>query len=196
MKKNSTTNVLIRKIEKLYFRVSLIILHKRIDGYHKVAAHKEHAEDIKSPLQECVDIIVGYALDNPEIIYTIDRLKNETTADHLHHHKKPQTAGQHNTVNQEHIGELSKYFKARRDGSDLHPGINEKLQHSIWDHVHATIRCARLGDERCSKMHASIADSACKELAHYMNKEEYQAFIREVLEHLNTSNFDKPNTNT
>ena len=184
MKKTFSHSALIRALKKLYTRVSLTVLHKRINEYQKVATHKKHANDIKSPLHECIDIIIGYALDNPEIIYTIDRLKNETTADHLHHHKKPQTAGQHNMVNQEHIGELSKYFKARRDGSDLHPGINEKLELSVWDHVHATIRCARLGDDRCSLMHAAITDCACKELAHYMNKQDYLLFTAEVKKHL------------
>ena len=186
MKQTSPYSVLIRKMEKLYFRVSLIVLHKRIDGYHKVAAHKKHAEDIRSPLQECVDIIVGYALDNPEIIYTIDRPRNETISNHLPQHKNKQTGDQYHAVNPNHISELSKYFKARRDGSDLHPGIKEKLQHTIWDHIHATIRCARHCDDRCSKMHAAIADSACKELAHYMEKEDYHLFTTEVKHHLDT----------
>ena len=192
MKQTISYSVLIYKIKKLYFKISLIILHKRINSYHRKVTHKNHTNDIKSPLHECVDIIVGYALNNPEVIYTIDHGVNKNSANQ-HGDEKKHAATPHSTVNQEHISDLSKYFKARSQGSDLYPGIEEKLEHSIWDHVHATIRCARSGDERCSKMHADIADSACKELAHYVNAEDYRTFTEEVEVHLKTLKFDYHN---
>lgn len=184
---------LVRGIEKVYFKVSLIVLHKRMDSYHRVASHQTHANDIKSPLQECVDIIVGYALDNPNVVYSVDHNMDKYTALHLSNHKKNQVAALHTQVNQEHIKELSKYFKARSTGSGLHPSIQEKLEHSIWDHVHATLRSARLGDDHCSQMHANIACYACKELAHYMNKDDYHVFTMEVENHLNILKSDYPN---
>ena len=193
MKKTFSHSALIRALQKLYSRISLIVLHKRINEYQKIATHKKHAHDIMSPLHECIDIIVGYALDNPEVVYTIGHLKSESATSNLHSHKKKHTAGQHSTVNQEHTRELSKYFRARSRGSSLHPGIREKLELSIWDHVHATIRCARFGNQHNSKIHADITDCACKELAHYMNKEDYQTFITEVKQHLHTLKSDHQN---
>ncbi len=192
MKQTISYSVLIHKIRKLYFRVSLITLHKHINRYHKIATHQNHANDIKSPLHECVDIIIGYALDNPKIIYTIGHTMNNSSANPRSRENTDAT-GQHITVSQEHISDLSKYFKARSRGSDLYPDIKEKLEHSIWDHVHATIRCARIGDKRCSKMHADIADTACKELSHYTDAEDYRAFTEIVEEHLKVLKSDYHN---
>lgn len=184
---------LIRGIEKAYFKVCLIVLHKRMNSYHRVASHQTHANDITSPLQECVDIIVGYALDNPNVVYSVGHNMDKYTTPHLSNDKNKQATTLPTQINQEHIKELSKYFKARSTGSGLHPSIQEKLEHSIWDHVHATLRCARLGDDHCSKMHANIACCACKELAHYMDEYDYHVFIVEVEDHLNTLKSDNPN---
>ena len=92
----------------------------------------------------------------------------------------------HPSINQEHIDDLSRYFKARSKDSDLHPAIQDKLEHSVWEHIHATIRCARQGDKRNAKMHLNIASTACKELGHYMKEEEYQAFVKKAEEHMGT----------
>ncbi|MDH3342176.1 MAG: hypothetical protein OEM07_00475 [Gammaproteobacteria bacterium] len=83
-----------------------------------------------------------------------------------------------------YVGELSKYFKERSQGSDIHPGIKEKLEHSVWEHIHAAIRYAHQGNEYNSKIHTDIACNACKELAHYMDDEAYRLFTIEVAKHL------------
>ncbi|MCW8831216.1 MAG: hypothetical protein OQK32_06825 [Gammaproteobacteria bacterium] len=183
---------LIRGIEKVYFKVSLVILHRRMDSYHTIATHQEHARDIKSPLQDCVDIIIGYALDNPKVIYRIDQSIDKHTTIHLSEHKNNLAAHLYCQPDHEHLSDLSRYFKARSAGFELYPCIQEKLEHSIWDHIHSTLRCARLGDQRCSKMHADIASHACKELAHYLNEEDYQTFTDEVEDHLNILKSDQP----
>lgn len=190
MSKTVSYRVLIRGIEKIYFKISLIVLHKRMDNYHKQASHskKEYANDIRSPLLECADILIVNNPDNPEVIHAIDCTTAESATTNWHTHEKHHAAtdlDNQAAFNHEHVGELSKYFRDRGRSSDLHPGIKEKLEHSVWEHIHATIRYARQGDDRSSKMHAGIASYACKELAHYLNQEDYQAFATEVEEHLN-----------
>ena len=101
------------------------------------------------------------------------------------HHPAAQHTG-HHELSRERIDELSKYFKERNKGADLHPSIREKLEHSVWEHIHATVRCARQGDKRNAKMHLNIAHTACKELGHYMDDEEYQAFVKEAEDHMGT----------
>ena len=187
MNRSNSYNALIGKIERLYFKVSLKILHRRMASYHKTSVHSEHAQEIKSPLQECIDIIVGYALDNAEVIYPVGTL----SADHLARSRSASaTTNVEEPISHQDISELSRYFKARSQGLDLHPSIQEKLENSIWDHVHATIRYARQGDKLNSRMHMNIANCACKELAHYLDKNDYCAFTGEVSAHLATLKSD------
>lgn len=199
MSKTVSYRVLIRGIEKIYFKISLIVLHKRMDNYHRQASHskKEYANDIRSPLLECADILIVNNQDNPEVIHAIDCTTAESATTNWHTHEKHRAATDANNqpaFNHEHVGELSKYFRERGRSSDLHPNIKEKLEHSVWEHIHATIRYARQGDNRSSKMHAGIANYACKELAHYFNQEDYQAFATEVEEHLNCLKATQQNT--
>lgn len=176
---------LIRGIEKVYFRVSLIVLHKRMDSYHKQSSHShhEHASDIHSPLLDCVDVLIVNNTNKPETIYSIDCTLTENAASNLYQHMNKVSA-MPAEFNHEYVGELSKYFKERSRSTDLHPCIQEKLEHSVWEHIHATIRCARQADKRNMKIHAGIASSACKELAHYMSEQDYRAFTTEVEQHL------------
>ena len=187
MNRSNSSNALIGKIERLYLKISLKILHRRMASYHKTSVSIEHAQEIKSPLQECIDIIVGYALDNTEVVYPVGTL----TAAHLSRSRSASVTGNdEEQISHQDISELSRYFKARSQGVDLHPSIQEKLENSIWDHVHATIRYARQGDKANSRMHMNIANCACKELAHYLEKNDYRAFTGEVSAHLATLKTD------
>lgn len=171
--------ILIRGIEKLYFKVSLIILHNRMDGYHSKINHIENPydQDIKTPLMEFIETTVAYAV------------KTNNT-EHNNQHSMPEAFSQsiqplpplqqHHEINPQHIGELSRYFKERSNGGEMHPSIKDKLEHSVWEHIHATTRCARQSDERNAKLHLNIASSACRELAHYMSDKEHHAFADEV----------------
>lgn len=176
MTKHFSYRVLIQSLGNLYTKVSLIVLHKRIGNYHRNAPHKEHARDVKTPLMEFIESTVAQAVkpNNMQVDSRDSTIEARLQIPHAGHHK----------LSRERIDELSKYFKGRSDGADLHPPIREKLKHSVWEHLHAALRTARLGDKRNSKMHADIVDSACKELAHYMDKEPYLAFIADVESHL------------
>ncbi|MCK5002854.1 MAG: hypothetical protein KAJ92_01915 [Gammaproteobacteria bacterium] len=167
--------VLIRGLEKLYFKVSLIVLHQRMDGYHKKINHNgnPYDQDIKTPLMEFIETTVEYAIKTNNN----DHTKTEGTPQSIQPMPPLQ---QHYEINPQHVGELSRYFKTRSNGGEMHPPIKDKLEHSVWEHIHATTRCARQGDERNAKLHLNIASSACRELAHYMSDNEHQAFADEV----------------
>ena len=178
---------LIQALKDLYTKVSLIVLHKRISTYQINAPHKEHAKHIKSSLMEFLETTISQAVQVNDITN-----KNELTTKLIQpRHYQPADQNAVNTLlNRDRINELSKYFKKRSKGAELHPPIQKQLEHSVWEHMHAASRCAKNGDKRNSKMHADIVDSACKELAHYMEEEPYLEFIGRVADHLSAL---KPN---
>ena len=184
MKNTAFYNALIRGIEKVYKKISLIVLRKRMDGYRKQESQSfnSYANDIKSPLSDCVESIISNKQDEPGTRHNNDSsILNTTTSQNSpanSHADKPHVADKRNA------GEFSRHYKERANGSELHPDIAKKLEHSIWEHIHATIRYARQGDKFNAAMHTDIANSACKELAHYMTGEHYQEFIMQIEEHL------------
>jgi hypothetical protein len=181
MKNTSFYKDLIHAIEKLYSRITLRILHKRMNAYHQQLSldnFKEHTVDIKAPLFKYIDDINSNDQQIVTGIQTLDySFYLQITNRHIPSHY--QFANQR-VVNKKNVSELSKYFKARHNGSELHLGIDEKLKHSTWEHIHAAIRHARLGDARVAKMHADIANHAYRELAHYVSNEVHTEFTVEI----------------
>lgn len=185
MKNAAFYNALIRKIEKIYNKISLIVLRKRMDGYHTQASQSFNlANGIKSPLLDCIDTIIVNNQDDSRTPHNNDR-PVLTTATNLNTPAKNHTDKPH-VVNKRSAEGLSRHFKARTNGSELHPEIAKKLERSIWEHINATIRYARQGDKYNATMHTDIANSACKELAHYMTEEHYQAFVMKIEEYLDS----------
>jgi len=184
MKRILVYSAFIRELQKIYARFVLTVLHSRMDRYHKQAHQslKPYANDIKAPLFECINTLIDTAQEKPDALPAVDQAIRANATNPPTPEKYP--AVDLPVVNQENVGELSKYFKARIKGPEAHPGIEEKLEHSTWEHIHAAIRCARQGDKRSAKMHANIASSACKELAHYMIEEQYRGFVAEIEQHL------------
>jgi hypothetical protein len=185
MKKTLFYSTLKQEIEKIYIKVSLIVLHKRIKGYSKQSdqSNVSHTHDIGIPLLECIDAINVNRRDDSDTSRVSDDANAESVITDPHAPIKYQPLKPH-VIDKKNIGDLSRYFKARSNGAELHPEIKEKLECSIWEHIHATIKYARQGDNRNAKMHADIVCSACKELAHYMSKDDYMNFIAGVNEHL------------
>ena len=175
--------ILIQALKELYTNISLIMLHKRISTYQINASHQEHASNIKSSLMEFIETTIAQAVKASG-----KTNENELATNHVK--PRPDRIAEQYIVetllNRDRINELSKYFKKRSKGAELHPPIKKQLEHSVWEHLHAASRCAKDGDIRNSKMHADIVDSACKELAHYMEEEPYLKFIGKVTDYLAT----------
>lgn len=58
--------------------------------------------------------------------------------------------------------------------------LGEKLMQSAWEHLHASIRCARLGNRDTAQLHAGIMESSLKEAAQFLDRERYRKFVADV----------------
>ena len=195
---------LLHELQRLYEQVALVQLHKRMDEYHKHANHskKPHAKDIKASLLEYVDNVVVVEKEKTKMPPEVNHPVVEDGAFGKH------VAQSHHTVfpfnfDKKHVGpnlykldkkqagDLSKYFKARKEGADLRSGIEEKLKNSIWDHINASVQCALKGDNRNAKLHVDIASYAFKEIAHYMPEGQYQELTGKINKRLDTLKADQ-----
>lgn len=189
MSKKFSYRGLIEGLKKLHFKVSLMALHKQINSYHSKASdgHRKYHGGIKTPLMDFIETTVSQAVttrSSNEAAHEQDTMASPTVPPHM---VQPAAHSDlHREISRERIDELSKYFKARTKGDELHPPIREKLEHSVWEHIHSTIRCARQGDKANAKMHLNIATAACKELGHYMDEEEYRAFVARAEDYMGT----------
>ena len=186
MKSSTFYNALIHAIETIYQKISVILLHKRMDRYHKepTSGQRSYANGIKSPLLDSIDDIIANQPDNSEASPGTGQPAIDSTA-------RPNTpaknhTGQAEMLENKNAEEFSKHVKASTNGTELYPEIAKKLEHSVWDHIHAAIRHARQGDKRNASMHTDIANSASKELAHYMNEEHFQAFLASIEKYLDS----------
>ncbi|NNF96065.1 MAG: hypothetical protein HKM94_03955, partial [Halobacteria archaeon] len=185
MKNASFYNDLIHAIENLYSSITLQILQKRMNTYHQAPStdnYTEHALDIKAPLFKYIDDISSNDQKTVTEVQTLDySFFSQTTHQHTSTHSE--LTSQRIVIKENNSG-LSKHFNTKHNDAEYHPGIDEKLKHSIWEHIHASIRHARLGDARVAKVHADIANSAYKELAHYVSSEAHTEFALEIEDQL------------
>ena len=187
--------MLLHKLQQLYYRIAVSRLHKLMDRYHRYTSHskKSHADDIKTSILEYVDNVVVVekeknitkGLSDTDHPVTEDGVttKHVTQSHHdLFPFKQDEKDDGPNpyALNKKQVDELSKYFKAREKGPELHHGMEEKLKDSIWVHMNASVQCALKGDGRSAKMHADIADYAFKEIAHYMPKVQYLELTEKI----------------
>ena len=172
---------LIQEIKELYNKASLAILHKRISDYHRHTDYSEHAHagDIKSLLITYIDKIPASTTASQETKFSADSIIPKEPVVDKYLYERHETDTRH-VVSHKYVGDLSKYFKSRRKAYDLQPGIKDKLEHSVWEHINASIQSAYKGDLKNSQMHADIANSAFKEVAHYMSVAEYNDFSKKV----------------
>ncbi|NOR43272.1 MAG: hypothetical protein GQ572_08025 [Gammaproteobacteria bacterium] len=200
--------MLLHKLQQLYYRIAVSRLHKLMDRYHSYTSHskKSHANDIKTSILEYVDNIVVVEKEK-----NITKGSNDTdhpvteagvAAKHVtqsHHDLFPFKSDEKDdgpnpyALNKKQVDELSKYFKAREKGPELHHDMEEKLRDSIWAHMNASVQCALKGDGRSAKMHADIADYAFKEIAHYMPKEQYLELTEKINRRLDTLKVNQDN---
>lgn len=73
------------------------------------------------------------------------------------------------TIKKEHLG--------ARVPSD---SVGSKLMQSAWEHLHASVRYARLGNADTAKLHASIMESSLKEAAHFLEEDVYTEFVQNL----------------
>jgi len=195
---------LLHELQDLYNQIYLTLLHKRMDGYHRHTSHsvKPHAQDIKSSLLEYVDKVVVVEKEKTKTPQNLNRPVDESEVIRKHtpqsqhiiypfNFDKKQVVSSSYKLDKKQVRELSNYFKARKKGTELHPGIKEKLKGSVWDHINASIQCALKGDSQNAKMHVDIANYAFKEIAHYMPEEQYQVLAEKINKRLDVLKADQ-----
>ena len=168
---------LINAIETLYLHIATSVLYKRMKAHHQLTGHMHIPQsDISSTLADCLEQIsaVENKGDVPSQKIDFSLLNNNKVTKPV---EKAFIHIQHRTVDRNNIKELSNYFKEQMNGAELHPSIAVRLEHSTWEHIHEAIRYSRLGDQRNSRIHAEIANHACRELSHYVSIEHHEAFI-------------------
>lgn len=188
-------SALIAVIEKIYLKIAVTILHKRMHAHHQISQQeaRSYTQDIKSPMLECIDEIISDSMDTTSTVYSMHYVIPTSARTNLHEPGAIYTEVQH-VIDKKNVGELSRYFKERRNGAEIHPDIAEKLERSIWEHTFSSVRYAREGDNHNASMHADIADYGCKELAHYLSEEDYRHFTKTVEEHINSLKLDSRDT--
>jgi len=68
----------------------------------------------------------------------------------------------------------------------VQPSAGDNLMRSTWEHLRASIRCAKAGDKEKARLHASIMDSALGEAARFLGREEYQEFVQKLEQELSS----------
>ena len=148
-------DLLIGEIKELYKKASLAILHKRISDYHRHADYSEHAHagDIKSLLITYIDKIPVNKDTSQETKFSADSIIPKEPVVDKYQYERRETDTTH-VVSNKYVGDLSKYFKSRKKAYELQPGIKDKLKHSVWEHINASIQCAYKGNLKNAQMHA------------------------------------------
>jgi hypothetical protein len=182
MKNSSFYNDVIHAIEELYSSVTMRILQKRRDAYHSESGNTDasgRSLDITAPLLKYIDDVSPQKQKS-----TIEnQTSDESSASNTTH---PTPSAHFEMSNKDIESGMTKHFKERNNAA-LHPRLVEKLEHSIWEHIHDSIRHAKRGEADIAKMHADIASNAYQELAHYVSPEAHAEFALEIQVHLDAS---------
>ncbi len=175
---------LIQAIEKIYYSIAWTGVQKRMDSYNKDGqGNSGYADGIHSPLMAAIDeMTIDQQHTEDEVQHSDDPVPGSPATDL--YSPLPHNDNKARVFTTEDVGDLSKHFREHRNESGLSSGIVEKLEHSTWQHINAAIRYAKKGEHQNAKIHADIANSACKELAHFMYEEQYKDFIVEIENHL------------
>jgi len=106
--------------------------------------------------------------------------KNIQTSEH--DQQRPNLPFEHITTSMTDEGQLtdSGSSSSLEAKLKLQTSAGEKLMQSTWEHLRASIRCAKAGDKEAARLHASIMDSALKEAAHFLDDQAYQEFVQEL----------------
>jgi len=166
---------LIRLIQKMHFKISLIVLHKQVLNYRKnINRNSGLSEAIRSSIKFIIqDAVLNINGQN-------NHNNSEMYESLVYKYNRPACV---QSINREELGELAKYFK-NRNTKAVFNSIEIRLEKSTVDHMHEAIRYARQGDERNAHMHADIASCSCEELSHFIDKEQYRDFVVQIKDSL------------
>jgi hypothetical protein len=164
-------NALLRLLKKLYSSIVMLYLRRLPKAYRRYDAEKK-TPSLSSQLADCVEKIADTAVaaehgvtDPPSV-----------TTGNIHPPHLPVSSAAAGA------GGLSLFLHDTHMHSAISLDAGDKLMHSTWEHIHASIRYARQGELKKARLHVQLANNAIKEAAHYVTEEVYVRFTREVEE--------------
>ncbi|MGB5440538.1 MAG: hypothetical protein WBN57_12400 [Gammaproteobacteria bacterium] len=163
---NHQTQKLLDEIYQLYSKITLKVLHIRIQKYHE---HTDSSHDITKHLTKHVHYLVNKHQEATSKVtwkkstFIVKNTSHVTTLDDYKNPNPPNI-----------INPLSDYLKNKKYADSSHSRIADQLISSTWEHFHAAIREARQGNTKTAIMHVDVANFAMKEVAHFLSEEEYQ----------------------
>ena len=168
---------LLATLKMLYSRLAMIVLNIRLNSYHFLYKLRENF-DIKSVLNQEIDKLVSNpAVAKSDTGFSSDKVQSSKLS--------PCMNKIESTCSTE--SEFSKHLKKRKSSSIIQPHIGDKLKKSAWEHIHASIRCAKQGSIKKAKLHADIAGNAIEEAGHFMNDSDYSDLVCKVEKYFNES---------
>lgn len=175
---------LLAVIKRLYSRIMTLRIegHSNTNHYHNNTAH---SQNIVSSLSECIDKLATHAVSHPVNEPDLHIAELEY---HLHDALPINHAASQEAAKRTKPGELSEYLKKsyRYSGPTIETG--NKLIRRTWEHLHASIRLARLGDVKNARLHSELTNSALNEASHYLSEQEYFRFSNDVIQALEEIN--------
>ena len=162
----------------LYRKVSIFAVRIRMRSYRQ-HVKSDATLNITALLKKEIDELVVSSVQN---IKHFSNISEEPHSSNLIISKEDNERyydnGRGNTHNAE--SEFAKYLKQNKSSLIVHPYMGDKLKKSAWEHIHCTIRHARLGHVEMAILHADIAGHALEEATHYMSDAEYSELIFEI----------------
>lgn len=161
------TNSLLKAIQTRYYQVVKLMVRLRLSNY-RPRTQLGTGKKLTNQLRKFIKQTPGSDTKN--------------TSNHEHSLTRPNFPFSHETTNTSE----APLFKEADSHHDLEtklsvqPSAGENLIKSTWEHLRASIRCAKAGDKNAARLHASIMDSALKEAAHFLDDDEYQEFVQKL----------------
>jgi hypothetical protein len=181
--KKDLTNLL-TIIKRLYSRIMTLRLetHASSNHYHN---NTTHSRNIVSSLSKCIDKLATDAEKHPvnePDLHIADLEHYSHTMPPINHETS------HTTSSNSKPAELSEYLKNSHQHFRSNSVTGNKLIQSTWEHLHASIRLARLGDVKNARLHSELTKNALNEATHYLSEQEYSRFSKDVIQALEEIN--------
>ncbi len=171
MTQANDSNALMSALRALSRQVIILITGLRMGNYRPMAQHSA-GKKLTTQLRQYIK--------QSTVVETKNTTRNQ------HDQQRPNLPFEHVATDMTDEGQLtdSGSSSSLEAKLKLQTSAGENLMQSTWQHLHASIRCAKAGDKSAASLHASIMDSALKEAAHFLDDEVYQEFVQKLGEEL------------
>lgn len=171
---------LLKSLKRLYFRIMVLRAEDSARSVRNLS-NTAAAENIVSPLSECISKLAANAANNP-----VDASSSQMPEVECHSHGHASLSRE--AYSKDELGELSLHLKDSHRYSGVSHATGERLMQSTWEHFHNSIRLARQGDVEAAKIHAELTNNALKEATHYLSETVYFHFSNDVMKALEDIN--------